>query len=64
MLLLNNLLAVHGRKEYTDGSATKRHLLRAWLSHPKTRPLPIEYSIPYRNTAPGSVRGGSLFVKW
>lgn len=64
MILLNNLLVVHGRKEYTDGVVSKRHLLRAWLSHGKSRPLPPEYSIPYRNTAPGSVRGGSLFVKW
>lgn len=64
IILLNNLLVVHGRKEYTDGVATKRHLMRVWLSHPKSRPLPPEYSIPYRNTAPGSVRGGSLFVKW
>lgn len=64
ILLMNNLLAVHGRKEYTDGATSKRHLMRVWVSHPKSRPLPPEYSIPYRNTAPGSVRGGSLFVKW
>ncbi|NEQ37560.1 MAG: TauD/TfdA family dioxygenase [Okeania sp. SIO3I5] len=64
LILINNLVVLHGRKEYTDEATTKRHLLRLWLSHPKSRPLPPEYSIPYRNTAPGSVRGSSLFVKW
>ncbi|MEB3177558.1 MAG: TauD/TfdA family dioxygenase [Nostocaceae cyanobacterium] len=64
ILLFNNWVVVHGRKQYTDGTESKRHLQRVWLSHPKSRPLPPEYSIPCGNIAPGSVRGGKLFVKW
>ncbi|MDY6807238.1 MAG: TauD/TfdA family dioxygenase [Cyanobacteriota bacterium] len=64
LLLMNNLVVLHGRKDYIDGVANQRHLLRVWLSHPNTRPLPPEYKIPYGNTAPGSVRVGSLLVKW
>ncbi|MBW4674105.1 MAG: TauD/TfdA family dioxygenase [Desmonostoc geniculatum HA4340-LM1] len=62
ILLLNNWVVVHGRKHYTDGTESKRHLQRIWLSHPKSRPLPPEYSIPYGNIAPGSVRGGTTLV--
>lgn len=64
LLVMNNLLLVHGRTAFTDDATSRRHLMRLWISHPKTRPLPPEYSLPFRNNEAGSVRGGSLIVKW
>ena len=56
----NNHVIYHGRTAYDDdrGAGRARHLLRLWLSPPRTRPLPDGFEVAWGSTAPNAVRGG------
>ncbi|MBL6458102.1 TauD/TfdA family dioxygenase [Belnapia sp. T6] len=58
--LVNNHVIIHSRTHYEDFEEPerKRHLLRLWLAVPEGRPLCDAMREVYKNTAPGSVRGG------
>jgi len=60
LLFLNNWVTFHRRDDFEDAdeSSLKRHLLRAWLSVPNSRPLNPLFADNYGNTAAGSIRGG------
>jgi hypothetical protein len=57
MQFLNNLTTAHSRNEYHDDPNKKRHLLRLWMSHERSRELPAEFSSRWMNIIPGQ-RGG------
>lgn len=58
--ILNSHVTFHGRTKFTDGDdeAHTRHLLRMWLSVPRSRPLSPLMGGLYRDQRPGVVRGG------
>ncbi len=60
LLFLNNWVTFHRRDHFEDADdpVLKRHLLRAWLSVPNSRPLDPLFAANYGNTAAGSIRGG------
>tara|TARA_R110002095_G_scaffold216295_1_gene212884 strand:+ start:26309 stop:27349 length:1041 start_codon:yes stop_codon:yes gene_type:complete len=60
LLFLNNWVTFHRRDDFEDSTEThlKRHLLRAWLSVPNSRPLDPLFADNYGKTAAGAVRGG------
>lgn len=60
LLFLNNWVTFHRRDDFEDAAEAnlKRHLLRAWLSVPNSRPLDPLFADNYGNTAAGAVRGG------
>ncbi len=60
LLLLNNWVTFHRRDEFEDdpGADNRRHLLRAWLSVPNSRPLVPEFKDNYGSTEAGAIRGG------
>jgi alpha-ketoglutarate-dependent taurine dioxygenase len=60
ILLLNNWVTLHRRTEFTDHAepALKRHILRAWLSVPNSRPIDPLFEDNYGATAAGAIRGG------
>jgi len=60
LLFLNNWVTFHRRDDFQDADEPnlKRHLLRAWLSVPNSRPLNPMFADNYGNTAAGSIRGG------
>lgn len=57
ILFLNSHTTLHSREAYQD-QKNERLLLRMWLSHPFSRPLPDDFSHAFKNIAPGSYRGG------
>ncbi len=60
ILLLNNWVTFHRRSEFEDHpeAERKRHILRAWLSVPNSRPLDPLFRDNYGATAAGAIRGG------
>lgn len=60
MQLLNNYTVIHSRTNFEDHDEPerKRHLLRLWLSLPKSQRLPLNWKEYFGNVEAGSVRGG------
>ena len=60
LLFLNNWVTFHRRDDFEDAdeASLKRHLLRAWLSVPNSRPLDPLFADNFGNTSAGSIRGG------
>ena len=58
VLLINNWVNLHRRQAFVDDPGAPRHLLRAWLSVPGSRPLAPELQDHFGDCAPGAVRGG------
>lgn len=58
--LVNNLVAVHAREEFTDHAAPdqRRYLVRLWLSSSEGRRLPEFLRERWGNIDVGSIRGG------
>lgn len=58
--VVNNYCVFHSRTAFEDHDdfARKRHMLRAWLSVPNSRPLPPWYKPRWGSIAPGDKRGG------
>jgi hypothetical protein len=58
--IINNNVVLHARTAFVDDREEKqrRLLLRVWLSHRSSRPLPATFKSLYGNTAAGSYRGG------
>lgn len=61
MQLVNNYVIVHSRTDFSDHEDPdeKRHLLRLWLAMPGSQPLPDGWVEAFKDTRPGSVRGGT-----
>jgi Taurine catabolism dioxygenase TauD, TfdA family len=62
MTFVHNHTAFHMRTAFEDADEPdrKRHLLRAWLSLPNSRPLPAGFAPLFRDVRAGAVRGGFL----
>jgi predicted esterase len=59
VLVINNHTLLHGRSNYVDNPGEeKRTLIRLWLAHADSRPLPKSFESIYRNVEAGAVRGG------
>lgn len=60
MQFCNNHVVYHGRTAYDDDRAggRTRHLLRLWLSPPRTRALPEGFEEAWHTIAANTVRGG------
>ncbi len=60
LLLLNNWVILHRREAFTDHDdpARRRHILRAWLSVPNSRPIDPLFADNFGATAAGAIRGG------
>ena len=60
LLLINNHVILHGRTSFKDWDepGQRRLLLRLWLSHPDSPPLPPSFRPIYGNIEAGSFRGG------
>lgn len=60
MLLLNNWVTLHRRTEFEDFFEPERcrHILRAWLSVPNSRPLDPLFADNYGAVEAGAIRGG------
>jgi alpha-ketoglutarate-dependent taurine dioxygenase len=60
ILLLNNWVTFHRRTEFADHPepARKRHILRAWLSMPNSRPIDPLFKENFGATEAGDIRGG------
>jgi len=58
--LVNNYCTFHSRTDFEDYDDLdkKRHMLRAWLSVPNSRPLPPWYKERWGSITPGEPRGG------
>ena len=65
VLLLNNWVTFHRRTEFEDwqDSTRKRHILRAWLSVPNSRPIDQLFLANYGATEAGAIRGGMHAAK-
>lgn len=59
--ILNNYVVVHSRTAFEDHAdpALKRHLLRLWLSLPRSQPLPQGWLEFYGDIRAGALRGGN-----
>jgi Taurine catabolism dioxygenase TauD, TfdA family len=60
ILLLNNWITFHRRTEFEDSPdpEQRRHILRAWLSMPNSRPIDPMFKDNYGSTEAGAIRGG------
>lgn len=60
LLLLNNWVTFHRRSEFEDfpEPEKRRHILRAWLSVPNSRPLDPLFKENFGATEAGAIRGG------
>jgi len=63
VVFVNNFVCFHGRTAFSDGDLAQgrgRHLLRAWLSMPNSRPLSSCWSrqVYFPRTEAGAIRGG------
>ena len=64
ILLLNNWVTLHRRTEFEDFEepTLRRHILRAWLSMPNSRPIDPLFAGNYGATEAGAIRGGMRAV--
>lgn len=62
MQFINNHVIYHARTAYNDEAAPTeragRRLRRIWLSAPKSRALPLNHAVLWRNVDAGALRGG------
>jgi hypothetical protein len=58
VLLLNNWVTFHRRDAFVNTTGEPRHLLRAWLSMPNSRPLDPRFRDNFGATEAGALRGG------
>jgi len=58
VLLLNNWVTFHRRDAFVNTTGDPRHLLRAWLSMPGSRPLDPRFRDNFGATEAGAIRGG------
>ena len=60
ILFLNNWVTFHRRTEFEDfeDPPLRRHILRAWLSMPNSRPIDPLFAGNYGDTRAGAMRGG------
>ena len=60
LLFLNNWVTLHRRTEFEDfeNPEHRRHILRAWLSMPNSRPIDPLFAGNYGDTRAGAIRGG------
>lgn len=60
MLFLNNWVTLHRRTAFEDfhEPQKRRHLFRAWLSMPNSRPIDPMFAGNYGATGAGEIRGG------
>ena len=60
LLLLNNWVTLHRRTAFEDWPELerRRHILRAWLSVPNSRPLDPMFAANYGDVRAGAIRGG------
>lgn len=60
ILFLNNWITLHRRTAFRDADEPelKRHILRAWLSVPNSRPLDPLFKDNYGAVEAGAIRGG------
>lgn len=60
LLFLNNWVTLHRRTEFEDfeNLEQRRHVLRAWLSMPNSRPIDPLFAGNYGDTRAGAIRGG------
>jgi alpha-ketoglutarate-dependent taurine dioxygenase len=60
VLFLNNHVVLHSRTQFVDGqnAEQRRHLYRAWIAVPNSRPLAESMSCFFGNVEAGSQRGG------
>ncbi len=56
--VMNNHTVLHGRSNYVDAGLHQRTMIRIWLAHPESRPLPPSFRSLYVNVEAGAVRGG------
>ena len=62
ILFLNNWVTLHRRTEFEDYEEPerRRHILRAWLSVPNSRPLDPLFVDNYGAVEAGAIRGGMV----
>lgn len=62
VLLLNNWVTLHRRTAFVDDPdpMQRRHILRAWLSMPNSRPIHPLFLDNYGATEAGAIRGGMI----
>ena len=62
VLLLNNWVTLHRRTAFVDDPdpMQQRHILRAWLSMPNSRPIHPLFLDNYGATEAGAIRGGMI----
>jgi alpha-ketoglutarate-dependent taurine dioxygenase len=60
LLLLNNWVTLHRRTAFEDWPEPdrRRHILRAWLAVPNSRPLDPMFAANYGDVRAGAIRGG------
>lgn len=60
LIWLNNWLVLHKRQAFTDcpEPERRRHILRAWLSMPNSRPIDPLFEDNYGAVEAGAIRGG------
>ena len=60
LIWLNNWLILHKRQAFVDWTEPerKRHIFRAWLSMPNSRPLDPRFADNYGAVDAGAIRGG------
>ena len=60
IVLMNNWTTLHRRSEFEDHAdpELRRHLLRAWLSVPNSRPIDPLFKDNFGATEAGAIRGG------
>ena len=56
--VINNNVVFHARTAFHDNPAARRLLLRLWLAHRSSRPLPDSFAVLYGSVVLGALRGG------
>jgi hypothetical protein len=66
MALMNNHVVLHSRSQFEDFEEPekKRLMFRLWLAPPDSRRLPPGWKDAFRQTEPGTVRGGIRGHHW
>lgn len=60
LIWMNNWTILHKRRAFTDhpDPASRRHILRLWLSMPNSRPLDPRFADHFGDVEAGAIRGG------